>query len=53
MLKIAVTGSWSGFKHKWVDNLNKTTLSAKPQEEKIGRTSIETIKKNGEYNGQY
>ena len=54
MLKIAVTGSWSGFKHKWVDNLKiQQKQVEKPKEEKIGRTSIETIKKNAEYNGQY
>lgn len=28
-LKIAVTNSWSGFKHKWVDNL-KTSINEKP-----------------------
>ena len=53
MLKTAVTGSWSGFKHKWVDNLKTQQQLEKPKEEKIGRTSIETIKKNAEYNGQY
>lgn len=53
MLKTAVTGSWSGFKHKWVDNLKTQQQLEKPKEEKIGRTSIETIKKNSEYNGQY
>jgi hypothetical protein len=53
MLKIAATNSWSGFKHKWVDNLGVNSNSQKPQEEKIGRTTIETIKKNGQYNGQY
>jgi hypothetical protein len=53
MLKIAATNSWSGFKHSWVDNLDKNSKSQKPQEEKIGRTTIETIKKNGQYNGQY
>lgn len=53
MLKTAVTGSWSGFKHKWVDNLKTQQQLEKPKEEKIGRTLIETIKKNAEYNGQY
>ena len=53
MLQTSVTNSWSGFKHKWVDNLKNTDQSAKQQEQKIGRTSIETIKKNAEYNGQY
>ena len=52
-LKIAATNSWSGFKHIWVDNLNKAAKTTKPQEEKIGRTTIETIKKNAQYNGQY
>lgn len=33
-------------------NFNKPQL-AKPTEPKIGRTSIETIKKNAEYNGEY
>lgn len=33
-------------------NFNKTQTT-KTTEEKIGRTSIETIKKNAEYNGQY
>lgn len=51
MLKTSVTNSWSGFKHIWVDNLKNATTNQ--QEPKIGRTSIETIKKNGEYNGQY
>jgi hypothetical protein len=32
---------------------NAKTNPEKPKEEKIGRTSIETIKKNAEYNGQY
>jgi len=32
---------------------NAKTKPEKPKEEKIGRTSIETIKKNAEYNGQY
>jgi hypothetical protein len=53
MLKTAATNSWSGFKHKWVDNLVINTQGQKPQEEKIGRTTIETIKKNAQYNGQY
>lgn len=53
MLQISVTNSWSGFKHKWVDNLTIQQQSEKLEEEKIGRTPIETIKKNGEYNGQY
>ena len=53
MLQTAVTNSWSGFKHKWVDNLKIQQQSEKPQEEKIGRTTIETIKKNAQYNGQY
>lgn len=53
MLQTSVTNSWSGFKHKWVDNLVKNTQTQNTQEEKIGRTSIETIKKNAEYNGQY
>lgn len=53
MMQIAVTHSWSGFKHKWVDNFVNNTLGIKPQEEKIGRTSIETIKKNAAYNGEY
>jgi hypothetical protein len=52
MLQTSVTNSWSGFKHKWVDNLKKLSQST-TTEEKIGRTSIETIKKNAEYNGQY
>lgn len=47
MLHTAVTSNWSGFKHKWIENIQKE------KEEKIGRTSIETIKKNAEYNGQY
>jgi hypothetical protein len=33
-------------------NFNKNQIT-KPTEQKIGRTSIETIKKNNEYNGQY
>nr|WP_315173618.1 hypothetical protein [uncultured Flavobacterium sp.] len=53
MLKIAATNSWSGFKHIWVENLNKATQTTKQQEEKIGRTTIETIKKNSLYDGQY
>lgn len=53
MLQTSVTNSWSGFKHKWVDNLTNNPQNTKPQEEKIGRTSIEIIKKNAEYNGQY
>jgi len=53
MLQIAVTYSWSGFKHKWVDNFVNNTQYSKPKEEKIGRTSIETIKKNAEYHGEY
>lgn len=53
MLQVSVTNSWSGFKHKWVDNLKMQQQLEKPKEEKIGRTSIETIKKNAEYNGQY
>jgi len=32
---------------------NAKTNPEKPKEEKIGRTSLETIKKNAEYNGQY
>lgn len=35
-----------------IKNFNKIQ-SAKLQEEKIGRTTIETIKKNAEYNGKY
>lgn len=53
MLQIAVTHSWSGFKHKWVDNFVNNINNQNSKEEKIGRTSIETIKKNAEYNGQY
>jgi hypothetical protein len=53
MLQTSVTNSWSGFKHKWVDNLKNINQPDKPKEEKIGRTSIETIKKNAEYNGKY
>ena len=41
----------------WKRNSNKTfnhqLNTEKSKEEKIGRTSIETIKKNAEYNGQY
>ena len=41
----------------WFKNAKKQfgakTNTEKPKEEKIGRTSIETIKKNAEYNGQY
>ena len=33
MLKTAVTGSWSGFKHKWVDNLKTQQQLEKPKEE--------------------
>jgi len=32
---------------------NAKLNTEKPKEQKIGRTSIETIKKNAEYNGQY
>lgn len=53
MLQTSVTNSWSGFKHIWVENLKIQQQSKKIEEEKIGRTPIETIKKNGEYNGQY
>jgi hypothetical protein len=53
MLQTSVTNSWSGFKHKWIDNLKIQQQSEKQKEEKIGRTSLETIKKNAEYNGQY
>jgi hypothetical protein len=42
-----------GFKHTWVDNLVKTHKSKKPTEEKMEETTIETIKKNGQYNGKY
>jgi hypothetical protein len=53
MLQTAATNSWSGFKHTWVDNLVKSSQIQKPTEEKIGRTTIETIKKNAQYNGKY
>ena len=41
------------YKKTYKHNIYENVQLDKPKEEKIGRTSIETIKKNAEYNGQY
>ena len=48
MLQIAVSNSWSSFKHNWVDNLKNSTngKQSNSNEPKIGRQPISTIEKN-------
>jgi uncharacterized protein YceH (UPF0502 family) len=41
------------WKRNEIKQFNAKNNSEKSKEEKIGRTSIETIKKNSEYNGEY
>jgi hypothetical protein len=44
MLKICVENSWSGFKHVWVDNLNKNNLGngTSKSNEQIFRDAVQS-----------
>lgn len=48
MLEIAITNSWSGFKHSWVEKLNneKTNQNGTRQQPLLGRQSADTVRAN-------
>jgi hypothetical protein len=45
MLKIAATNSWSGFKHSWVDNLDKNSQKKPKTKKKNGKNNNRNHKK--------
>jgi hypothetical protein len=45
MLKIAATNSWSGFKHSWVDNLDKNSQKKPKPKKKNGKNNNRNHKK--------